>query len=104
MTQGMAGHSLDVPPFLVTAQVNRVAGLNVVGMKRAGFDPETRADIKKAFGLVYRSGLNLRDALSQAEQISWGNEGRRFFDFFQSEENRNFCLLLLNRRSNGSNS
>jgi len=38
-------------------------GINVVGMRRAGIGPEVRTEIKEAFKLLYRSGLNVSQAL-----------------------------------------
>ena len=37
-------------------------GLNIVGLRRAGFTAEQRAQIKQAFGVLYRSGLNTTQA------------------------------------------
>jgi UDP-N-acetylglucosamine acyltransferase len=41
---------------------NTVLGLNVVGMRRAGFTPDQRKQVKAAFRLLYFSGLNIREA------------------------------------------
>ncbi len=66
MLGGSSGLGKDVPPFCMVAgmHLNRVAGLNVVGQRRAGIAPEQRREIKRAFTLLYRSGLNV----SAAEQ------------------------------------
>ena len=37
MMQGGSGVSQDVPPFTVALRVNEIRGLNVVGLRRAGF-------------------------------------------------------------------
>lgn len=60
MLGGGAGVSKDVPPFctLRPCALNTVAGLNVVGMRRAGMSPEQRMDVRRAFKLLFRSGLN----------------------------------------------
>jgi len=67
MLQGLAGISQDVPPFCTMhgTTMNGVAGLNIVGLRRAGLTPEQRLDIKRAFKLLYRSGLNYRDAVTR---------------------------------------
>ncbi len=56
--------SKDLPPFCSTASSRNslVAGLNVVGLRRAGFTAEQRAQIKRSFNTVYRSGLNTTQA------------------------------------------
>ena len=62
MVSGLTGVSQDVPPF-VTVDGHRadIVGLNVVGLRRAGFDQAARRRIKAAYQLLYRSGL-ARDA------------------------------------------
>lgn len=58
----------DAPPFFLYAGHDIVAkGLNVVGLKRAGFKASQVAPIKQAYRLLYRSGLKLEDALARIE-------------------------------------
>ena len=54
----------DLPPYCITptSGASLVAGLNTVGLRRAGFTPAQRAQIKHAFNLLYRSGLNATQA------------------------------------------
>src|SRR3954471_12561857 len=53
----------DVPPFFLYSDFNIAAkGLNVVGLKRAGYKASDVATLKKAYQLLYRSGLKLEDA------------------------------------------
>lgn len=63
MTAFTAAVTQDVPPF-VTAAGNRAvpAGINSEGLKRRGFTPEQIAAIKRAYKLIYRSGLSLEEA------------------------------------------
>ncbi len=60
----------DVPPFCTVrpSTENGVAGLNVIGMRRAGMSAEDRAMVKSAFKVLYRSGLNVEQALKVLEQ------------------------------------
>ena len=54
----------DLPPFCITPSsgCSLVSGLNVVGLRRAGFSAPQRALIKQAFSILYRSGLNTSQA------------------------------------------
>jgi UDP-N-acetylglucosamine acyltransferase len=70
----------NLPPFLSAAK-NEVYGFNVVGMRRANFSGAERDEIKRAFKLLYRSGLNTKQALEQAAQTEFGPVGREFFEF-----------------------
>jgi UDP-N-acetylglucosamine acyltransferase len=58
----------DVPPFFLYAGYNvQVKGLNLVGLKRAGYKASDVAVLKKAYQILYRSGLKLQDALARIE-------------------------------------
>jgi UDP-N-acetylglucosamine acyltransferase len=98
VAQGNAGISKDVPPFVAATGLNKVAGLNVVGLRRSGFDAEERAEIKAAFRLLYESGLNVSQALAQARKKEWGQSAQAFFDFVAAAKSRGICGL---RRARG---
>jgi UDP-N-acetylglucosamine acyltransferase len=58
----------DVPPFFLYAGYNVEAkGLNLVGLKRAGYKASDVSALKKAYQVLYRSGLKLQDALAKIE-------------------------------------
>ena len=58
----------DVPPFFLYSGFNVEAkGVNLVGLKRAGFKTPQITALKKAYVLLYRSGLKLEDALRRIE-------------------------------------
>jgi UDP-N-acetylglucosamine acyltransferase len=58
----------DVPPFFLYAGHDVVAkGINVVGLKRAGYKASDVAVLKKAYQILYRCGLKLQDALAKIE-------------------------------------
>jgi UDP-N-acetylglucosamine acyltransferase len=58
----------DVPPFFMCTGFNVEAkGLNVVGLKRAGFKAPDLSTLKQAYQVLYRSGLKLQDALAKIE-------------------------------------
>jgi UDP-N-acetylglucosamine acyltransferase len=58
----------DVPPFFLYTGFNVAPkGLNVVGLKRAGYKASDLAILKKAYQILYRSGLKLEEALARIE-------------------------------------
>jgi UDP-N-acetylglucosamine acyltransferase len=68
MVAGNCRVNLDLPPFFMYAGHDaRPVGLNVVGLKRAGFSVAQVAGIKAAYRTLYRSGLRLEDALAKLE-------------------------------------
>jgi UDP-N-acetylglucosamine acyltransferase len=78
MVQGLTAVSQDVPPFCTAYGINQIAGLNSVGLRRAGFSADDRAAVKRAFKLVYQSGNSREDALAAAAQIDWPEPAARF--------------------------
>jgi UDP-N-acetylglucosamine acyltransferase len=58
----------DAPPFFLYSGFNVEArGLNLVGLKRAGYRLSDIAALKKAYQILYRSGLKLEEALARIE-------------------------------------
>lgn len=91
MVQGSSAFGKDLPPFTMAAERNAVFGLNIIGMRRAGFNAEQREDIKAAFRLLYLSGLNLSQAQEKAASTKFGELGREFFDFVAEAKKRSVC-------------
>jgi UDP-N-acetylglucosamine acyltransferase len=94
MVSGGAGLSKDVPPFCTMhgAAVNQLAGLNVVGMRRAGMTPPQRAEVKRAFALLYRSGLNVKQALEKMRVEFADGPAAEVYTFVTSSK-RGICAL-----------
>jgi UDP-N-acetylglucosamine acyltransferase len=85
MVGGMARIDRDVPPYmLVEGNPARVRTLNLVGLKRSGMSSEDLQVLKKAFRLLYRSGLSFKEALEALEQLG---------DSEQLQSLRRFLLL-----------
>lgn len=58
----------DLPPFFLYSGFNvEPKGLNLVGLKRAGYNHSAIVVLKRAYQLLYRSGLKLREALTRIE-------------------------------------
>ena len=95
--RGNSAMSKNVPPFLIGAEVNCVAGLNVVGLRRSGMTAAQRQEVKDAFKLLYKSGLNTTQALEAARERAWGPEGTAFFDFVADSKKRGICDLMASR-------
>ncbi len=93
MVQGSSAFGKDLPPFVIAAERNSVFGLNVVGLRRAGFSAKDRDEIKAAFKLIYLSGLNLSQALEKAATMNCGAPAREFLDFVANAKKRSICPL-----------
>jgi len=81
----------DVPPFFLYSGFNVEAkGLNLVGLKRAGFRASDLATLKKAYQVLYRSGLKLQEALARIESELPSTETQHLVRFIRSSE-RGIC-------------
>jgi UDP-N-acetylglucosamine acyltransferase len=65
MIGGNSRVNSDVPPYFLYSDFNVSAkGLNLIGLRRAGFSKEEIAALKSAYRILYRSGLKLEEALA----------------------------------------
>jgi UDP-N-acetylglucosamine acyltransferase len=68
MVAGNARVNQDLPPFFLYSGTDSApTGLNVVGLRRAGFSSAERAILKQAYRLLFLSGLKLEEALRRIE-------------------------------------
>lgn len=93
MVQGSSAFGKDLPPFVIAAERNSIFGVNVVGLRRAGFSAKDRDEIKAVFKLIYLSGLNISQALEQAMKTKFGAPAREFLDFVANAKKRGICPL-----------
>src|SRR6266513_4912922 len=93
MVQGSSAFGKDLPPFVIAAERNSVFGVNVVGLRRAGFSATDREEIKAAFKLVYTTRLNISQALRKAATMKFGAPAREFLDFVANAKKRGICRL-----------
>lgn len=88
MISGGAMVTQDIPPYTV-AQGDRAktVGLNLIGLKRRGFSEETIRDIKRAYRMIFRSGLRLEEALQKiTDEIELTPELDHFVDFIKDSQ------------------
>jgi len=90
MMQGGTAVSQDIPPFTLAHEVNRICGLNIVGLRRAGFSPDERLELKKLYGLLFRRNRPFREALDEAERL-FTSRGARILIEFARTTKRGLC-------------
>ena len=78
----------DVPPYILAAgDPLTYAGLNSVGLRRRGFDSELLMQMKRVYKLIYRSNLNVTQALTRInEEFELVPEIKNIVDFIESSE------------------
>ena len=84
MSQGNSSISKDIPPYCTAHRNNILSGLNVVGLKRGGFSPTERKEIKLAYSMVLNSKSNRTEALAQADQLTWSPTSAKIIEAVRS--------------------
>lgn len=85
MIGGQSAIVQDIPPY-VSAAGNRAQlyGLNTIGLKRKGFSDEVIGDLKKAYKIIFRSGMTIDDAIKKvADEYPDSREVNYFIDFMR---------------------
>lgn len=59
--------TVDAPPFFIVEGTNRALGVNIIGLRRAGYSSPDIQAIRKAFNILYRGGLLITLATAKIE-------------------------------------
>lgn len=88
MASGGSMINQDVVPYtIVQGDRAKTVGLNLVGLKRRGFSADVLKNIKQAYRLVFRSGMQLEDALTKIDnELESSKELSVFVDFIKGSE------------------
>ena len=85
MVGGQAHMVKDVPPYVtVDGLSSLVVGLNQVGLRRAGFDPDQIAHLKAAYRVIYRSGLIWTEILERLQADFSEGPAAEFYRFLST--------------------
>jgi UDP-N-acetylglucosamine acyltransferase len=78
----------DVPPFLkAVGNPVKLYGLNSVGLQRSGFEEATTRELKRAYRLLFRSELNISQALERArKELQPLPEVLAFIEFIEASQ------------------
>jgi UDP-N-acetylglucosamine acyltransferase len=81
----------DLPPYFLYSNFNVAAkGVNIVGLKRAGFSLDAIRTLKTAYRILFRSGLKQEDALHRIEMECASEHARHLVEFVRSSQ-RGIC-------------
>lgn len=92
MVGGGSAVPQDVPPYTnVTGNRAELHGLNLVGLRRRGFSEESISSIKKAYQLLFRSGLKFKEARDKVlGEVTRTPEVEHLLDFVEQSK-RGIC-------------
>ena len=90
LTQGGSVITQDLPPFTIAQGRNTLCGLNTVGLRRAGFTPEARLELRRVYLALFRSGRKLGLAVAEARNRFTTPAARVLLDFVAGSK-RGLC-------------
>lgn len=91
MFQGLSGAGKDIIPFMLAADKNAVAGLNVVGLRRAGFGRQELGEIKAAFKTIFTQHKSLPRAIEELKAGDFGDKVKEIIAFCEAPTKRGVC-------------
>jgi len=90
MMQGGSAISKDLPPYTVARGDNGICGLNIIGLRRAGFSSAERLELKKLYQVLFRGRRSLKEALAAASTEFQSDAAKALLDFVASTR-RGLC-------------
>ena len=91
MIGGLARVTKDVVPYTLIEGNSEACSLNVVGLKRSSIGEDAKSQIKKIYRLLYRSNLNVSQALSEISKLGkLAPEAAHMIEFVKRSE-RGIC-------------
>jgi UDP-N-acetylglucosamine acyltransferase len=99
MMSGGSAIAMDLPPYCITQSsvTNIVMSLNIVGLKRRGMSTDERSALRRAFNLLYRSGLAVSSAVAAIEAQIDTPSARELCQFVRSAK-RGICKFFRDER------
>lgn len=90
LMQGGSGISKDLPPFTIARGDNGICGLNIVGLRRSGFTPAQRLELKQLYHFMFRGGRKFREAIDEA-RLQFQHEPSKIMLDFLAGTKRGIC-------------
>ena len=110
MVRALSAINKDIPPYMICGgRPGVIQGINVVGLRRAGISQAIRTEIKESYRFLYRSGLNVEQALKEIEKNFKSKEIAHLIEFIRTSKRgicagpKDYLETLLPKKSNSSN-
>ncbi len=91
---GMSGVENDVIPFgMALGNRAMLSGLNIIGLKRNGFDREQIHSLRKAYRMLFSEEGTLKERLEDVENMFGADVGvSRIIAFIRNASDRSLCV------------
>lgn len=92
MVGGFSGVGQDIPPYTIASGARaKLFGLNTIGLKRHGFSEEAINNLKKAYKILFREKITLKDAIKKIQDsIPQTKEINHLIEFIKQNK-RGIC-------------
>lgn len=92
MIGGFSAIPQDIPPYTTAAgERAKLYGLNTIGLKRQNFTDSTIKDLKKAYKILFRSKLTLKEAMKKLKHDVNQTEEIKYLVEFIEKNKRGLC-------------
>jgi len=88
MTQGGSRVIKDIPPYIIVGRDPIIySGINIIGLRRRGFDNEKISSVQEIYRILYQSGMNNKEAVKYIEEnISASKEKEIIITFIANSQ------------------
>ncbi|MFC1479849.1 acyl-ACP--UDP-N-acetylglucosamine O-acyltransferase [Candidatus Omnitrophota bacterium] len=90
MIGGFTGVNKDVPPYMLVRGPSVIRGINLVGLRRAGFSREVIREVKEAYKMLFLSDINEDEALDAIRENLHSEEIAYLVSFIEKSK-RGIC-------------
>lgn len=93
--------SMDVPPFVIAGERNQTWGINVVGMRRAGYSHQIINELKELYRVFFYSPLPRPKIMEKIRTGSFSSPQAQEFIKFVENSKRGVCRYLSEKITRG---
>lgn len=91
MVSGGVANSMDVPPFCMSSERNRISGVNLIGLRRSGMDRKDISAVRRAFRAAFYPSLTRTEQIEVLRPLAEESEPvREMLEFVESAK-RSIC-------------
>jgi UDP-N-acetylglucosamine acyltransferase len=88
MIGGLAKITRDIPPYLMFDGAGECVGVNLVGLRRAGFSREERHEVKAVYKAMYRAKGSSSRVVAELDSLITTRAGRTLLEFLKAPSKR----------------
>jgi len=92
MIGGFTGVNKDVPPYMIVRGPSAIRGVNLVGLRRAGFSRESIREVKEAYKMLYMSDMSEEEAVEKIKEAFPSDEISDLVSFVEQSK-RGICRV-----------